>query len=577
MHEIAIKSISDDEIVLEGYGVLFGGVDLDGEYFTPETNLMLENVKSVPVLWEHNASSVKDVLGWATPVKTDEVGVFFELALRKSNKYISAIQKLVEQGRMGLSTGALPWTAQRNGKAIETWQVAELSLTVAPMEPRTLGIDFVKFLAELAEDSVPGNVDETLVPESPEATKNIEDDKIEFENLEVIVADTTVVLDASPVEDAVKSQIEVLNARLDAIMTKLENAPVAKAGYVTQDGGLADKTVKSFGDFLMAIKRGDEKRIAGVYGAQKDLGEGSGASGGYLVPVEYSTSLIQVAAAQNQIYSRVQKVPVMRESGVYPALDQYVAPTAGSGDVAYAAGVSAAKTAAGATFTETEPAFTQLSWRLAKIGGYTEVENELLEDSPFAIEALLRGLFAVAVAAKNERNILRGNGIAEPMGILNSTPLVSVADNTTGRFKWEDVAAMYARFKSVGGQPVWVIHPSVWPDIMTMVNSSTAVWQGNMVASPSNNLNGYPIIVSEHMPQLGASGAVLLADLSAYLMFEKAGLAIAYSDAVGFTRDVGTWRFKVRNHGMPWIKNAITLAGPGSAYTVSPFVTLLVN
>jgi HK97 family phage major capsid protein len=110
---------------------------------------------------------------------------------------------------------------------------------------------------------------------------------------------------------------------------------------------------------------------------------------------------------------------------------------------------------------------------------------------------------------------------------------------------------------------------------MTMVNSSTAVWQGNMVASPSNNLNGYPIIVSEHMPQLGASGAVLLADLSAYLMFEKAGLAIAYSDAVGFTRDVGTWRFKVRNHGMPWIKNAITLAGPGSAYTVSPFVSIV--
>lgn len=381
----------------------------------------------------------------------------------------------------------------------------------------------------------------------------------------------------APAEDAVKSQLDILTARLDAVMNKLENSPVAKAGYITQDGGTADKTVKSFGDFLMAIKRGDEKRITGVYGAQKDLGEGSGAAGGYLVPVEYSNSLIQIAAAQNQIYSRVQKVPVARESGVYPALDQYVAPTAGAGDVAYAAGVVASKTAAGATFTETEPAFTQLSWRLSKIGGYTEVENELLEDSPFAIEALLRGLFSVAVAAKNERNILRGNGIAEPKGILNETALISVSDTTNARFKWEDVAAMYARFKSVGGQPVWIIHPSVWPDIMTMANGTDNVWQANLSAGPTNMLNGYPIIVSEHMPRLGTTGSVLLADLSAYLFFEKSGLAIAYSDAVGFTRDVGTWRFKVRNHGMSWLKNVITLANPGTAYTVSPFVTLLVD
>ena len=95
-------------------------------------------------------------------------------------------------------------------------------------------------------------------------------------------------------------------------------------------------------------------------------------------------------------------------------------PVAGSGQTAAAAGVTAAMTQAGATFTETEPKFSMLNWRLAKIGGLTEVENELVEDSPFAIEALLRGLFAVAIAAKNERNILRGTGVGEPLGILNA-------------------------------------------------------------------------------------------------------------------------------------------------------------
>lgn len=567
--EITIKSITEDIITLEGYGIVFGGEDLQGERFTPDTNFMLENIKRLPVLWEHNAGSVKDVLGWAIPVKVDDVGVFFEIALKKSNKYISAIQKLVEQGRMGLSSGALPWTLEKDGNVIKTWQAAELSMTVTPAEPRTLGVDFVKFLSELAEDSEDEGA-ETLIEESP--SEEIKTTTVEFENLEVPKME--IEENGTPVEDAVKSQFDALNARFDAIMSKLENTPAAKAGYVTADGGTADPALKSFGDFLTAIKRNDEKRLTKIYGSTKDLGEGSGAAGGYLVPVEYANTLLQVAAAQNQIYSRVQRVPVARESGVYPALDQYITPTAGAGNVAWGAGVQANKTAAGATFTETEPVFTQISWRLNKIGGYTEVENELIEDSPFAIEALLRGLFSVAVAAKNERNILRGSGIAEPKGILNEAALVSVADNTTGRFKWEDVASMYARFKSVGGQPVWIIHPSVWADIMIMSNASTVVWQGNLAASPINNLNGYPIIVSEHMPQLGQSSSVLLADLSAYLLFEKAGVSIAYSDAPGFTKDVGTWRFKVRNDGHSWLKNSIALADPNGSYTVSPFVSI---
>ena len=67
----------------------------------------------------------------------------------------------------------------------------------------------------------------------------------------------------------------------------------------------------------------------------------------------------------------------------------------------------------------------------------------------------------------------------------------------------------------------------------------------------------------------------MLADLSAYVMFEKPGLTIGYSEHVGFTRDVGTWIFKQRNDGKSWLQSAITLAGPGSAYTVSPFVYLI--
>ena len=89
---VTVKSMNDDEIVLEGYGVVFNTEDLHGEMFTPETDLMLDNVKAVPVLWEHTATGVKDILGFAKHVRTDDFGVLFELTLKRSNKYVEMFQ-----------------------------------------------------------------------------------------------------------------------------------------------------------------------------------------------------------------------------------------------------------------------------------------------------------------------------------------------------------------------------------------------------------------------------------------------------------------------------------------------------
>ena len=588
--DVTIKSISDNEVVLEGYGIVFDTMDLHGEKFTQDTQFFLENVKSIPVLWEHNLTDMSDILGWASPVKTDAVGVFFELALKRSNAYVAAIQKLAEKGRIGLSTGALPQTIRRDENVIKQWQVCEISTTVTPAEFRTLGVSEVKALADiLGEETEVGkwakDLQEGTEGEQPVPSESPVEDKVEvievIKTIEVVedkMGDVIEQKDNSAEElGAIKSQLAMFGASLDKIMGVLDSTPAAKAGYVTADGGTKDVTTKNFGDFLMAIKRGDEKRLSGIYGSMKDLGEGSGASGGFLVPEEYATNLLNVAAMQNQVYSRVSRVPVTRESGTYPALDQYFTPTAGSGQTAFAGGVKGTFTAAGATFTETEPAFTMLQWRLSKVGGMTEVENELIEDSPFAIEALLRGLFAVAIAARNERNILRGSGISEPLGILNAPAAIGISDATNASFTWTDVAAMYSRFKGVGGSPVWIIHPSVWPKIMTMANGTDNVWQSNIQSGPTNVLNGYPILVSEHLPQIGTSGSVVLADLSGYLMFEKAGLSIAYSDQVGFTRDVGTWRFRQRNDGKPWLLNDIVLADPQGSYSVSPFLYIVVD
>ncbi len=574
--EVKIKSYEDgSDLVLQGYGVIFNSTDLHGEKFTKDTDFGLDNIGKLPVFYSHNLKEIKGVIGRATVSAVDDAGILFDIIVERSNKYLAVVKKLVEMGRLGLSTGGLPQNMERDGNVIKTWNLVELSLTETPAEFLTLSLTQVKEFNDMLQEAASENVIES------EELKSIDVPEAGVENKSEIIE----VIGEIKMEDNVKSveekapeqdeALKNINASIAHIMDLLENTKAAKAGYITAEGGTAEPNIKSFGDFLVAVRRGDHARLTSVYKSVKDMGESPGSAGGYLVPTEYGNQLIQVAAMENQVYSRVNRVPVQRESGTYPALDQYFAPTAGSGATAFAGGVTAAFTQPGATFTETQPAFSTLNWRLNKVGGFTEVENELVEDSPFAIEALLRGLFQVAIAARNERNILRGSGLGEPLGILNASAAIGVSDTTTSNFKWDDVGKMYARYKGIGGSPVWIIHPSVWPQIMTMNNSSVTAWQANLASGPQNMLNGYPVITSEHMPQLGANGSVLLADLSAYVMFEKPGLSIGYSEHVGFTRDVGTWVFKQRNDGKPWLQSAITLASPGSSYTVSPFVYLV--
>src|SRR5512139_2008034 len=379
------------------------------------------------------------------------------------------------------------------------------------------------------------------------------------------------------IDEAKVLQTRQLNERMDELTSTLkrfEQEPALRnSGYITVDGGTKDAQNKSFPDFLLAIMRKDDRRLRHVYHAAKDMSEGSGIAGGYLVPTEYLTPLLEVEAEMSPIIGRCTRVPVKSDHGRWPALDQYFAPTAGSGNTAFAGRVTATPKAEGAALAETQPQLVELEWTIHKEGGYVEVSNELIADSPQAIDVLLRRLFGVAIASKKERHILRGSGAGEPLGILNAACAVASATTADNVFAYADSLKMRSRFKRVGGQPCWVIHPGVWPDIgvFEVSSGSGGVFQANLQGALGQNLLGYPIFESEHMPQANGDD-VILADMKGYCLFEKEELSIAFSEHAAFTSDKGTWRFTARFDGQPWLKSTITLADPQGSYTVSPFV-----
>lgn len=585
-HGGSIKSLDDGKI--GGYLVTFtdeATPDLDGDYFTKDTDF--GSATTTPIWFHHrqplatkNGSHIviKEQIGDGQ-LSVDDNGVFLEAVLYNREKYEQML------GSLGWSSGTAPHLVDTkqvgNANHITHWPLGlDASLTPTPAEPKNKAMP-LKSLKETIVAAPEGAGDVPAV-EPIEHNVNInitvsEEAKMgqDLNTPEVDPAEKAVPAANTP-EYVTKSQFESLNDRMNALMEKLEKSPALKdAGVVAPDDEAGKPEVKNFADFLLSIFRGNTKRLAAVYKSRKDLSGETGTAGGYLVPEEYTTQLLQVAEMTSRIIPLVTTVPVNSDTGRYPALDQYITPTAGSGGTAYAAGVTTATTAAGETLTETEPGFEMIQWRVNKIGGYTEVENELIADSPQSIEVLLTRLFGVAVRAKTEHYILRGSGAGEPLGVLNAGCAVGVTPDADNTFAWADALEMQSRFKPVGGSPVWVIHPGMWPDIGVFETSAGGgVFQANMQAALGNNILGYEILQSEHLPQDDNAGCVILADFSAYLLFQRSGLSIAFSEHAAFTSDKGTWRFTQRMDGQPWLKSAITLADPQGSYTMSPFVYL---
>ncbi len=559
-----IKSVTDaeDGVKVSGYLVRFDSPDITPlrDVFTADTRYGFTGRKSVPVFFHHGQPLpvksgkpiiVRDEIGTAEIWK-DDTGVLIDAIIYNREAYQQAIGGQVKS--LGWSSGALAHLVDRvplddGSHFVKRWIIGEASLTPTPAEPQN----------DAAYKS--GNTPLEGVSLAP-ADKN-------FAQPKTVEGAFPMSDEQTPKVDALEAKMNAMSDQLAQVLKFMQDAPATKnAGYYSHDGGKADTNVKSFGDWLIAVQRGDEARLRSVYGSTKALNESNGSAGGFMVPEEFNANLFTVAYQASPLLNLVTRVPVGTKSGTYPALDVTVTPTAGSGQTALAAGVKGVRRAEAGAYSETEPGFYEIKWDVNDFAsGYTQTSKELKMDSPIAIETLLTSLFGIAVASKLEYGILRGTGIGEPLGILNANAKIGITPDTNSVFAYTDAAEMMSRAKIFNpGRTRWVYHPSIITDF-----SSSSWTQGNNIINIGDLGYGNGV-TSEHLPQADNSGCVVLADFSAYLLFLRGTLEVSYSEHYGFINGKDTWRFSQRADGHPWLKAPITLADPQGSFTQSPFV-----
>lgn len=592
MTDRAVKVLSKDDktAVVGGWGVVFGGQDLVGEHFAPDTDFDLNYVPNKRVYYDHALSDVKNDIGMVVKNTVEDMGVWVEAQLDRSKKYVDLILKLIDKGIIGWSSGTAEHLVVTEGKAIKRWPIIEFSLTPTPAEPRTLGVERLKILAQDNPEL------KALLPqesgEDSESAVMVEPEQQPIKNTMEVNKMTDVTLSMEEYKDMLKAQVrapeqapeqpkevedprvKALSDKLDALTQLIENSPKLKdAGYVAPDSEEDHAGTKSFGDFLIAVKRGNVKRISSVY--KTALAEEDGATGGYLVPTQFEAPIIAAAEPFSVFRQAGATIIPMRSNTVeIPALDIETAPSAG--DTAYAAGVVAYWEAEAAELNESEPRWRIVKLMANKLAAFSLASNELVADSPESVESILTTMFGRAIGSKENYAFLRGDGVAKPLGILESNAIISGTRSGKEAVTLADLSQMMSDFlPSSWGKGAWFANPTVADQLIQLVSSPLSFMENIRNASIPVQLLGMPLYFTGALPSLGTTGDILLCDPSYYLIGDRTGISVAYSEHYKFINDQGTWRVTKRVDGQPWIDNYITLEDAST--TVSPFVTLTTN
>lgn len=338
-----------------------------------------------------------------------------------------------------------------------------------------------------------------------------------------------------------------------------------------------EKRFSSFGEQLMATYRAampggkvDERLTTR---AASGLNESTPSDGGFLVQQDFVTELLKRTYETGILASKVKKIPISTNANGMKinAIDED-----SRANGSRWGGVQTYWEGEADELTASKPKFRQMELSLKKLTGLCYATDELLQDAA-ALEAVIRQAFAEEFGFKIDDAILSGSGEGEPLGILNSGAIVTVAKEAsqTDIITVENLIKMWNRLWSRSrANAVWYINQELEPYLYTLKIGDKPVYipAGGLSEKPYGTLFGRPVVPIEQCSAAGEVGDIILADIGQYLLIDKGGIKSASSIHVRFLYDENVFRFIYRVDGKPiWTKPLTPYKGSA---TVSPFVTL---
>lgn len=363
------------------------------------------------------------------------------------------------------------------------------------------------------------------------------------------------------------------DTQLLGYLRTVQQKPFAGRSYAELFGPAvsAGEPFNSFGEFCSIIAHGQYDPRLMLAG----MSEGKLSSGGYAVPVEYASALLDHSLEKEIVRPRAQVVPMSsptRKVGLIENSDNSTSAPFG--------GLSLAWTDEGGEIALKEAKLRMVSLSAKKGGMLVPISNELLEDG-LGFDAQISTAITTSVGWGIDLTFLQGTGAGQPLGILKSPSLIVISKETgqlAATIEWENLTKMYGRMLP-GSIPnsVWICNSNCVPALLSVqipIGTGGQVYPALREESGSFSLLGRPVVFTEKVPPLGSQGDVTLCDLSMYVIGLRRDIALDRSNAPGFSTDTTHLRALVRVDGQPIMDKAFT---PKSGPTLSWAVTLAVR
>jgi len=309
-------------------------------------------------------------------------------------------------------------------------------------------------------------------------------------------------------------------AAIDAELAKptaqpIVNPPNATAAVSEKKGRASDDYRKA----MLTALRSNFRNVSNV------LQEGVDADGGYLVPEEYDSRLIDVLNEEN----------IMRNLGTKLT-------TSGERKINIAATKPAASwIEEGGALTFGDATFDQIILDANKLHVAIKITEELLYDNAFHLESYIIEQFGKALSNAEEDAFLNGDGSHKPLGLF-----VKVVDSTTGAMKnstystevstktgnvpdlkTDDILSLiYSLKRPYRKNASFIMNDKTLAAIRKLKDGNQAyIWQPSYQAGEPDRLCGYAVHTSAFCPEMptaqptkaqGDKGFIAFGDYSYY-------------------------------------------------------------
>jgi HK97 family phage major capsid protein len=295
----------------------------------------------------------------------------------------------------------------------------------------------------------------------------------------------------------------------------------------------------------------------------KALSEGDDSAGGFLVPSEFSSEVLRYETENSVVRPRARVWNMTRDRWSAPKLDQNTTTDSTKTGSEHFAGIQFYYPGESGLKEESQPRFGRITLVAKKLIGLTSATDELLEDSAVNLANYLVSLFGEGLGYLEDYKFLRGTGVGEPLGVINTTGITVVGRNTSTSIVLEDVLRLDENL------PAWADRNAVYLTtkagisqlrLIGNTNTTTKIQiQESLRSGEPATLLGRPVIVTDKLPALGSTGDILLGDFSKYYIGDRGGIQVASSIHDRFRYDETVFRLVKRHDGQPALPKAFVV------------------